>query len=177
MNEPRQDRRKLRTRTAALQAFAELFLEEGYEALTVAGVADRAGIGRSALYLHFRTKEDLLKASLARPFKLLAVRPSSCRRAYALHAGRRRLSADVPSRFVLSPRYRRSTFSLWLDANRPSNCRLCYMIWKRETKKPHILGFFLLETIPALQWLRLRNYEVDKSDVVVRMQVDQGVAN
>jgi AcrR family transcriptional regulator len=67
------DRRKLRTRTALLQAFAELFLERGYDAVAVAQVADRANVGRSTLYEHFRTKDDLLKASLDRPFRALAI--------------------------------------------------------------------------------------------------------
>jgi len=64
MNPPSEDRRKLRTRAALLKAFDALFLELGYEALTVAQVAERADVGRSTLYEHFRTKDDLLQASL-----------------------------------------------------------------------------------------------------------------
>jgi AcrR family transcriptional regulator len=69
------DRRKQRTRKAALEAFGALLMEQGYEALTVAGVAERAGLGRSTLYEHFRTKEDLLAASLDRPLAALGTDP------------------------------------------------------------------------------------------------------
>lgn len=69
------DRRKQRTRSAALAAFTGLLFEHGYEAVTVPAVARRAGLGRSTLYEHFRTKEDLLEASLARPIGVLNMAP------------------------------------------------------------------------------------------------------
>lgn len=77
------DRRRQRTRAALLKAFVELLLERGYEALSVTQVADRADVGRSTLYEHFRTKDDLLKASLQGPFGVLAaaVRPDADARA------------------------------------------------------------------------------------------------
>jgi AcrR family transcriptional regulator len=61
----RQDRRVARSRAALVSAFSELLLERGYEGLTVAQVAERADVGRSTLYEHFRTKDDLLKGILA----------------------------------------------------------------------------------------------------------------
>ncbi|MFI0738391.1 TetR/AcrR family transcriptional regulator [Streptomyces sp. NPDC021100] len=42
--------------TAAVQAFAE----RGYHATTTRDIAGRAGMSPAALYIHFRTKEDLL---------------------------------------------------------------------------------------------------------------------
>lgn len=69
---PAIDRRKQRTRAALLRAFVELLLEHGYEAVSVTQVADRADVGRSTLYEHFRTKDDLLRASLQAPFRALA---------------------------------------------------------------------------------------------------------
>jgi AcrR family transcriptional regulator len=71
MRELGEDRRKLRTRTALIKAFSALFLELGYEAVNMAQVAARADIGRSTLYEHFRTKDELLKASLQGPFRPL----------------------------------------------------------------------------------------------------------
>ena len=73
--EPPLDRRSERTRAAALSAFAGLLMERGYDAVSVAGVAERAGVGRSTLYEHFRTKDDLLAASLERPLAPLAAHP------------------------------------------------------------------------------------------------------
>lgn len=54
--------RALRTRTALLAATRELIEEQGFEALTMAGVADRAGVTRRSLYLHFASRADLVGA-------------------------------------------------------------------------------------------------------------------
>jgi len=70
MNKP--DRRVERTRLALLQAFIDLVLSEGYEATTVDAVAARANIGRSTFYVHFRSKEDILKHSMGYPNRELA---------------------------------------------------------------------------------------------------------
>ncbi|HEX8611528.1 MAG TPA: TetR/AcrR family transcriptional regulator [Telluria sp.] len=66
------DRRSLRTRAALHGAFVELLLEQGYEALKIAAVAQRANVGRSTFYEHYRTKHDLLRASIVGPFSILA---------------------------------------------------------------------------------------------------------
>jgi AcrR family transcriptional regulator len=66
------DRRQARTRQAVRTAFAELLFEKNYPAVTMAGVAARANIGRSTLYEHFRTKTDLLSDSMERPMWALA---------------------------------------------------------------------------------------------------------
>lgn len=72
MDAPKPDRRSARTRAALLAAFGEVLLDQGYEAMTVAQVADRANVGRSTLYEHFRTKDELLGAALRGPFEVLA---------------------------------------------------------------------------------------------------------
>lgn len=66
------DRRTAKTRSALLAAFYRLMAEQGYEALTVGAVAEQADVGRSTFYEHFRTKHDLLRASIAGPFAVLA---------------------------------------------------------------------------------------------------------
>lgn len=48
------------TRDAILDAAADLFIEKGYAGTSLRDVADRAGIGRTALYHHFRNKEEIL---------------------------------------------------------------------------------------------------------------------
>lgn len=67
-----QDRRSLRTRAALRASFGALLLERGFEALTLGEVAAQANVGRSTLYEHFRTKQDLLQATLAAPLAILA---------------------------------------------------------------------------------------------------------
>ncbi len=59
------DRRVARSRRALKEALTDLILEEGYEAVTVQDVIDRADVGRSTFYAHFVDKDDLLMAILA----------------------------------------------------------------------------------------------------------------
>jgi AcrR family transcriptional regulator len=54
------DRRVRRTRELLRGALISLILEKGYERVTVQDVIDRADVGRSTFYAHFRDKEDLL---------------------------------------------------------------------------------------------------------------------
>jgi AcrR family transcriptional regulator len=57
------DRRVRRTRRILHEAFISLVLEKGYERITVQDILDRADVGRSTFYAHFRDKEALLVAS------------------------------------------------------------------------------------------------------------------
>lgn len=41
----------------------ELMVERGYERVTVQDILDRADVGRSTFYAHFRSKDDLLVVS------------------------------------------------------------------------------------------------------------------
>src|SRR4051812_15011818 len=54
------DRRVRRTRRNLTDALIGLILERGYEAITVQDILDRADIGRSTFYAHFRDKDALL---------------------------------------------------------------------------------------------------------------------
>src|SRR5688500_1713733 len=52
------------SRVALLEAAFEEFSAKGYEAATVAGIAERAGVTTGALYAHFAGKLDLLLATV-----------------------------------------------------------------------------------------------------------------
>ncbi|QKW37233.1 TetR/AcrR family transcriptional regulator [Actinomadura sp. NAK00032] len=54
--------RSRRTREAALAATREILERDGFEALTMAAVAERAGVSRQGLYLHFSSRGDLVTA-------------------------------------------------------------------------------------------------------------------
>jgi AcrR family transcriptional regulator len=56
------DRRVRRTRSALTDAFLALVVEKGYDKITVQDILDRADIGRSTFYAHYRDKEALLLA-------------------------------------------------------------------------------------------------------------------
>jgi AcrR family transcriptional regulator len=58
-----QDRRIRRTRRVLNDALISLVLEKGYERITVQDILDRADVGRSTFYAHYRDKEALLLAN------------------------------------------------------------------------------------------------------------------
>ncbi|MDQ1422280.1 MAG: hypothetical protein QOJ52_4242 [Acidimicrobiaceae bacterium] len=55
--------KKQRTRDAIVAAATSLFDEHGYDAVTVAAVAEAAEVGQRTLYRHFADKEDFLFAA------------------------------------------------------------------------------------------------------------------
>ncbi|QNP74248.1 TetR/AcrR family transcriptional regulator C-terminal ligand-binding domain-containing protein [Streptomyces roseirectus] len=63
--DPREDPRARRSRTAALAAAAQLLGEGGPENVTHAAVAARAGVGRATVYRHWPDLRSLLLATLA----------------------------------------------------------------------------------------------------------------
>ena len=60
------DRRVERTRQSLLDAFRDLVLARGYDAITVRDVVEAANVGRSTFYEHFEDKEAIFQES-ARP--------------------------------------------------------------------------------------------------------------
>ena len=55
------DRRVRRTRRLLSEAFIELVAEQGYDAVRVEDILERADIARTTFYAHFRDKRDLLQ--------------------------------------------------------------------------------------------------------------------
>jgi len=58
------DRRVVRTRRLLRDALFALILEEGFDAVTIEEITERADLGRTTFYLHYRDKEDLLLQSI-----------------------------------------------------------------------------------------------------------------
>ncbi|HKZ09146.1 MAG TPA: TetR/AcrR family transcriptional regulator [Rhodanobacteraceae bacterium] len=58
------DRRIERTRRTLHEALGELIQEKAYDRITVTEILDRASVSRSAFYMHFRDKDDLLESCL-----------------------------------------------------------------------------------------------------------------
>lgn len=63
VTEPVEDRRVRRTRRILHEALITLILSKGYERITVQDILDRADVGRSTFYAHYRDKDDLLLSS------------------------------------------------------------------------------------------------------------------
>ena len=60
----RPDRRVEKSKRALAEALVRLMIDKGYDAITVADIAERANVGRSTFYAHYADKEDLLQESL-----------------------------------------------------------------------------------------------------------------
>ncbi|HJW93792.1 MAG TPA: TetR/AcrR family transcriptional regulator [Thermoanaerobaculia bacterium] len=67
-----QDRRIARTRETLHQALIDLLIESPYDSITIQQVLDRANVGRSTFYTHFKDKDDLLVAGVDNLRELLA---------------------------------------------------------------------------------------------------------
>ena len=67
----KQDRRSKRTRHLLSEALVELIREKGYNSITVSDIIDRANVGRSTFYAHYRDKDDLLAGELDRVIDVL----------------------------------------------------------------------------------------------------------
>lgn len=53
------DRRVQRSRDLLEKALIELIGERGYDAITIQEIVDRANVGRTTFYAHYRSKDDL----------------------------------------------------------------------------------------------------------------------
>src|SRR5689334_7023640 len=56
-----QDRRVRRTQQSLARALVALTLEQGYEAVTIREITDRADIGYATFFRHYRDKDELLQ--------------------------------------------------------------------------------------------------------------------
>lgn len=61
-----EDRRVQRTQKSLRDALISLILEKHYDTISVQDIIDRANVGRSTFYLHFRDKEDLFRGDWQR---------------------------------------------------------------------------------------------------------------
>ena len=69
----KEDRRIQRTRGAVHEAFTRLVFEgRRYDRIKVADLIERAGVGRSTFYEHYRNKHDVLAETIRYPFAPLA---------------------------------------------------------------------------------------------------------
>ena len=69
---PKVDRRVRRTRDALGDALIALIQEKQFDDITVQEVLDRAGIGRSTFYAHYRDKDDLFLSDMEEFFEMMS---------------------------------------------------------------------------------------------------------
>lgn len=68
------DRRSQRTRYSLSAALVELIREKDYNSITVNDIIERANVGRSTFYAHYRDKDDLFLGELDRVIEVLGQR-------------------------------------------------------------------------------------------------------
>jgi AcrR family transcriptional regulator len=56
-----------------MRAFIVMMLAEGYDALTVERIAEKADVGRSTFYMHYTGKDGILRHAMKNPSSILAV--------------------------------------------------------------------------------------------------------
>jgi AcrR family transcriptional regulator len=79
------DRRVRRTRELLRGALLSLIMEKGYERITVQDILDRADVGRSTFYAHYRDKEALLLAGFEDIRSALTVESEAAEKAAGSH--------------------------------------------------------------------------------------------
>ncbi|MBL8130953.1 MAG: TetR family transcriptional regulator [Anaerolineae bacterium] len=101
-DEKKPDRRVIRTRRMLHRALLDLIAERGYDAVSVADIAERAELRRATFYLHYQDKEALLMAALENVFDGLFAQiaaaesePEAWRILFAHLAARRTLYRDL----------------------------------------------------------------------------------
>jgi len=73
-SDSRSGRPRASSRETLAEAACELFLEQGYEATSIAEIAQRAGVSRSSFFNYFASKGDVLWAGLDERLAMLAER-------------------------------------------------------------------------------------------------------
>ena len=63
------DRRIVRTRRMLRDALMALIAERGFDSISVQDITERADLRRATFYLHYKSKEELLLATLAELFE------------------------------------------------------------------------------------------------------------
>src|SRR5262249_62033811 len=58
------DRRVQRTQSLLREALGSLLHEKDYDSISVREILDRANVGRSTFYMHFRDKDELLVSGM-----------------------------------------------------------------------------------------------------------------
>ncbi|TCC16623.1 TetR family transcriptional regulator [Kribbella speibonae] len=83
------ERKKLRTRAAISEAAISLFVEHGFDQVSITQVAEAADVSRRTLFAYFPTKEDLVVHRFAdhedEPARVVRARPAGQSPLAALH--------------------------------------------------------------------------------------------
>jgi AcrR family transcriptional regulator len=143
---------------AILDAAERLLVEEGHAALSLRGVAQRVGIRLGNLQYYFATREELVRALLARVLERATARVEA------------RVGAAGSSRTLdaaLEP--------LLEEQKDPNSYRLFYDLWAMAAREPAIaveLRAFYARYVDALaQWLREASPGLGRAEARARAEL------
>jgi AcrR family transcriptional regulator len=68
----RRDRERVETREKIIEAARELFIEEGYEGVSMRQIADKIEYSPTAIYVHFKDKDELFLEICHQDYRMLA---------------------------------------------------------------------------------------------------------
>ncbi len=68
----RRERERLKVRGKILDAARKLFIQQGYDAVTMRKIAKRIEYSPTAIYVHFKGKEELMRELCSEDFQMLA---------------------------------------------------------------------------------------------------------
>jgi AcrR family transcriptional regulator len=138
----RREREKQVLRAKILDAARELFLSEGYEATSMRKIADRIEYSPTALYLHFKDKDELLHEMCRCDFGVLAERARKLARVADPVERLRRLALEYIEFALQYPNHFRLMFMTPLPGHYPDEEDL------ERMKNPDEESYaFLLKTV------------------------------
>jgi AcrR family transcriptional regulator len=152
------------TRTAITEAALALFRERGYEAATMRGIAQRAGVSTGNAYYYFSSKEELIQEFYSRNF---VAHEAACRAVLAAEtdlaarlSGTVRALVDILSPYhtfaatlykhAAEPASPLSPFSPQSSPARAASIALYRQVVEGSTAK---MGAGVRERLPELLWL------------------------
>ena len=100
------DPRVARTRRDVLAAAREVLLEDGWERVTLARVAERSGYARTTLYRHWPQRLDLLRDLIGEEVRLLHTTPAGDLREAVTRAPLDSLMVETDSPYLTPVPYR-----------------------------------------------------------------------
>lgn len=145
----KRDTRKVIIKTAYL-----LFLEKGYDAVSVSMIQEAADIGRATMYHYFKSKQALFEAVMAMTFEVAKVEEQEC------DTDRLLLSTFIKQRIEKAKKAMK-------NSPLPKNIGMLNYF---------ILNFQALELNPDLaeQGEEIHQLEVDRWEKIIRESVKQG---
>jgi AcrR family transcriptional regulator len=121
-----------------LAAAKQLFISDGFEAVTTRRLADEVGLSQTGLYVYFKSKEEILDALCERTFARLAQRL-------------RKVAADAPTSLDLFRRMVKGYIEFGLQ--NPDEYQLTFMLGREAPKERHTkdLSLRFEDQSPAMQ--------------------------